>query len=147
YDVSVGGSGVSFRFFFSSRRRHTRFSRDWSSDVCSSDLSKRPRGRGYPPGGEQRTSSKSRLKKNFFPRIFEVSSKLASFLGAPHGGARVGRASSFGQPPTPSPSSSCGTLCRGPEGWTASGCHRGRCDQRPGFSYRSCTPGTQTRLF
>src|SRR5690606_40313939 len=26
------------RFFFSSRRRHTRFSRDWSSDVCSSDL-------------------------------------------------------------------------------------------------------------
>src|SRR5690606_40516638 len=27
-----------FVFFFSSRRRHTRFSRDWSSDVCSSDL-------------------------------------------------------------------------------------------------------------
>src|SRR5690606_39537961 len=25
-------------FCFSSRRRHTRFSRDWSSDVCSSDL-------------------------------------------------------------------------------------------------------------
>src|SRR5687768_17820573 len=28
-----------FFFFFSSRRRHTRCSRDWSSDVCSSDLS------------------------------------------------------------------------------------------------------------
>src|SRR2546422_3400372 len=28
-----------FLFFFSSRRRHTRCSRDWSSDVCSSDLS------------------------------------------------------------------------------------------------------------
>src|SRR5690606_41038711 len=28
-------------FFFSSRRRHTRFSRDWSSDVCSSDLTLR----------------------------------------------------------------------------------------------------------
>src|SRR2546429_2716687 len=26
------------RMFFSSRRRHTRCSRDWSSDVCSSDL-------------------------------------------------------------------------------------------------------------
>src|SRR5439155_14381492 len=26
-------------FFFSSRRRHTRWPRDWSSDVCSSDLS------------------------------------------------------------------------------------------------------------
>src|SRR5690606_39502636 len=41
-------------FFFSSRRRHTRFSRDWSSDVCSSDLevpnryrlNPRPSGRG-----------------------------------------------------------------------------------------------------
>src|SRR2546429_6241338 len=28
-------------FFFSSRRRHTRCSRDWSSDVCSSDLTRR----------------------------------------------------------------------------------------------------------
>src|SRR3990167_9556553 len=27
-----------FCFFFSSRRRHTRFDCDWSSDVCSSDL-------------------------------------------------------------------------------------------------------------
>src|SRR5256886_3331143 len=27
-------------FFFSSRRRHTRFDCDWSSDVCSSDLGK-----------------------------------------------------------------------------------------------------------
>src|SRR5687768_17880289 len=30
-----------FCFFFSSRRRHTRCSRDWSSDVCSSDLERR----------------------------------------------------------------------------------------------------------
>src|SRR6266498_2415308 len=29
---------VVFVFFFSSRRRHTRCGRDWSSDVCSSDL-------------------------------------------------------------------------------------------------------------
>src|SRR2546429_1013519 len=29
---------IMFFFFFSSRRRHTRCSRDWSSDVCSSDL-------------------------------------------------------------------------------------------------------------
>src|SRR5690606_40836493 len=56
-------------FFFSSRRRHTRFSRDWSSDVCSSDLQHGDQGgeagdgRGLPPvdaeepgrvGGEQR---------------------------------------------------------------------------------------------
>src|SRR5216683_8008473 len=32
-----------FFFFFSSRRRHTRADRDWSSDVCSSDLRQRPR--------------------------------------------------------------------------------------------------------
>src|SRR5438876_2157435 len=29
---------VLFVFFFSSRRRHTRWTGDWSSDVCSSDL-------------------------------------------------------------------------------------------------------------
>src|SRR3712207_7570466 len=31
-------SSVVYCFFFSSRRRHTRYWRDWSSDVCSSDL-------------------------------------------------------------------------------------------------------------
>src|SRR2546430_10027651 len=30
--------GMYVFFFFSSRRRHTRFDCDWSSDVCSSDL-------------------------------------------------------------------------------------------------------------
>src|SRR2546430_11531871 len=30
-------------FFFSSRRRHTRFDCDWSSDVCSSDLTRKGR--------------------------------------------------------------------------------------------------------
>src|SRR5207253_4203084 len=46
-----------FCFFFSSRRRHTRWPRDWSSDVCSSDLStdggstwKRLEGHGLPSG-------------------------------------------------------------------------------------------------
>src|SRR2546430_11906718 len=45
-ETGVGGaSGTMSRtwrgrvcFFFSSRRRHTRFDCDWSSDVCSSDL-------------------------------------------------------------------------------------------------------------
>src|SRR5260370_37005106 len=35
-------TALSF-FFFSSRRRHTRFKCDWSSDVCSSDLRCHPR--------------------------------------------------------------------------------------------------------
>src|SRR5690625_4153554 len=38
-------------FFFSSRRRHTRWPRDWSSDVCSSDLAEAARaiGLGFVP--------------------------------------------------------------------------------------------------
>src|SRR3712207_7810945 len=35
-----------YQIFFSSRRRHTRYWRDWSSDVCSSDLA------GYAPTQE-----------------------------------------------------------------------------------------------
>src|SRR5439155_15319243 len=38
---------VKFVFFFSSRRRHTRWPRDWSSDVCSSDLFNRSPGNLY----------------------------------------------------------------------------------------------------
>src|SRR5437660_3160562 len=34
----VGRFSCGVCFFFSSRRRHTRWPRDWSSDVCSSDL-------------------------------------------------------------------------------------------------------------
>src|SRR6266511_4577730 len=40
---------VSVFFFFSSRSRHTSFSRDWSSVVCSSDLA--PAGLGVELGG------------------------------------------------------------------------------------------------
>src|SRR5260370_4936167 len=37
--IQLGGCPVYLPFFFfSSRRRHTRFKCDWSSDVCSSDL-------------------------------------------------------------------------------------------------------------
>src|SRR5699024_11981224 len=40
YVLSSRGDAIVLicRFFFSSRRRHTRSKRDWSSDVCSSDL-------------------------------------------------------------------------------------------------------------
>src|SRR5699024_11756787 len=37
-DVALVLHYTYFYFFFSSRRRHTRSKRDWSSDVCSSDL-------------------------------------------------------------------------------------------------------------
>src|SRR5699024_11398956 len=35
---TTSGKYLSLELFFSSRRRHTRSKRDWSSDVCSSDL-------------------------------------------------------------------------------------------------------------
>src|SRR5690242_21264740 len=60
WSVGLMGAGSATRFvvffFFSSRRRHTRLTCDWSSDVCSSDLCSRPRQCGYgstvdDPGG------------------------------------------------------------------------------------------------
>src|SRR5260370_30197493 len=45
-----------FSFFFSSRRRHTSFKCDWSSDVCSSDL--KP---NTPPGPAHPTVTPSRI--------------------------------------------------------------------------------------
>src|SRR5690606_40108199 len=50
-------------FFSSSRRRHTRFSRDWSSDVCSSDL-----GDEQEPGEQLRS-------------VFRRAQKLPGLLG------------------------------------------------------------------
>src|SRR5215510_16117363 len=46
-------------FFFSSRRRHTRWPRDWSSDVCSSDLHREP---GHADPG-QRVQCRARIDR------------------------------------------------------------------------------------
>src|SRR5262250_3438468 len=43
-------------FFFSSRRRHTRYLGDWSSDVCSSDLDPAPSAAREETGGPQAVS-------------------------------------------------------------------------------------------
>src|SRR2546422_6901972 len=47
-------------FFFSSRRRHTRCSRDWSSDVCSSDLVKDDQGHTLYFGQRQEENTVTR---------------------------------------------------------------------------------------
>src|SRR5699024_12048726 len=88
-------------FFFSSRRRHTRSKRDWSSDVCSCDLI-------VPPGG--RCASKFRFDveahrppggtiSSFIPRhiLHPASrhSKPASLNILRSEERRVGKASSF----------------------------------------------------
>src|SRR5690606_39941169 len=61
-------------FFFSSRRRHTRFSRDWSSDVCSSDLVflLMKITRMFGPASFQFTSRKDTLVKT--KPLFSISS-------------------------------------------------------------------------
>src|SRR5436305_11458224 len=49
-------------FFFSSRRRHTRCGRDWSSDVCSSDLAGANPEVGQGAAAESRDEIKEALK-------------------------------------------------------------------------------------
>src|SRR5690554_2470688 len=80
-----------FCFFFSSRRRHTRCGRDWSSDVCSSDLDEFHDFRGYAgklKGGELKVGDdvtvlpsgrKSQIKSiSFFDQQYLSASKGSS---------------------------------------------------------------------
>src|SRR2546430_13600604 len=58
-------------FFFSSRRRHTRFDCDWSSDVCSSDLRSwlQTLGAGNIPTWDE-------LRKAFLKRFFPIAKSV-----------------------------------------------------------------------
>src|SRR3712207_8534599 len=62
-----------YAFFFSSRRRHTRYWRDWSSDVCSSDLSSSESG--------EKASTK---------RVTTILYMIASSVDKPEGDSPVG---------------------------------------------------------
>src|SRR3712207_7367632 len=55
-------------FFFSSRRRHTRYWRDWSSDVCSSDL----RPRAHADGGDVARQDQRRVAERLAAGELEV---------------------------------------------------------------------------
>src|SRR2546428_6781666 len=59
-------------FFFSSRRRHTRSDRDWSSDVCSSDLAQHGLGHGSRIG----MVYTDRIEGSNYNRVAEVDSRL-----------------------------------------------------------------------
>src|SRR5690606_40217500 len=59
-----------FFFFFSSRKRHTTFSRDWSSDVCSSDLHA-----AHAPGTKSNVLQRRHLRKKI-----ELLENHAGFL-------------------------------------------------------------------
>src|SRR6266536_1386052 len=84
-------------FFFSSRRRHTRSTRDWSSDVCSSDLDRDdcrarrsgcgiPRLLPLPPQRAARRSSargRARDPDGLQPRLRRPSGRARALPGAP----------------------------------------------------------------
>src|SRR2546429_2565159 len=56
---------MCYSFFFSSRRRHTRCSRDWSSDVCSSDLVPCPTRLAHPQAEVTVWAGKLWIRKAF----------------------------------------------------------------------------------
>src|SRR2546430_5502983 len=63
--TGLGNRKYFDRFFFSSRRRHTRFDCDWSSDVCSSDLRFRPAGLlSFPPHHQQENAFALRAERH-----------------------------------------------------------------------------------
>src|SRR2546427_5897633 len=74
-------------FFFSSRRRHTRFDCDWSSDVCSSDLvdslwvRSAHAGRGALVGGATLGIGFGALAASVCPRECDISSGTAFVRG------------------------------------------------------------------
>src|SRR3989449_2137405 len=72
-------SFVSLFFFFSSRRRHTRCSRDWSSDVCSSDLAQAALAAAQPTMARLGTM----LNSAGLAQLDELDGQLASLGVAP----------------------------------------------------------------
>src|SRR2546427_3994813 len=69
-------------FFFSSRRRHTRFDCDWSSDVCSSDLVFL---RAYQTGCGKRMVPHGRERKSRFRFHGKTEPRLHTFPGGRSG--------------------------------------------------------------
>src|SRR6266508_372918 len=59
-------------FFFSSRRRHTRWPRDWSSDVCSSDLQEKTENRNRSTDRAEQTSRRLPRKRRHPPVLARI---------------------------------------------------------------------------
>src|SRR5438067_3610600 len=70
---------LSYYFFFSSRRRHTRSKRDWSSDVCSSDLPPRNGNDSLPSNARTMLSTCARCCIPPILRTFCLSSFIRRF--------------------------------------------------------------------
>src|SRR5438477_11530684 len=92
---------LCFFFFFSSRRRHTRLTCDWSSDVCSSDLSSpaspldvvdRPRGRrAREPAAHAVATHLPRMSTFLLEDVTQIS-RIGQLFLTSRGSAEAGRA-------------------------------------------------------
>src|SRR2546422_2874109 len=69
-------------FFFSSRRRHTRCSRDWSSDVCSSDLERLAERAELLAGVRLRVGIEGRAAVGRLERLPQQALELGQIRGA-----------------------------------------------------------------
>src|SRR6266849_7433847 len=76
YHQSATGSRVKSLFFFSSRRRHTRSTRDWSSDVCSSDLREAQHAAGFRRPARVDLRERFMLRKHALDQHLDVSAGL-----------------------------------------------------------------------
>src|SRR2546429_1901341 len=86
-------------FFFSSRRRHTRCSRDWSSDVCSSDLRRERERKIFIPRVRCRGCGVSHalLPAFVLARRLDAAESAGLVIGQVAAGAGVGRGSGRGR--------------------------------------------------
>src|SRR6266508_4982669 len=118
-----------FFFFFSSRRRHTRWPRDWSSDVCSSDLAGTlgaeevlaggaPPGKEAAPRGRAGETTRSPSAGGAVPDASSAGSAVASGDEGVREGSRTGSdrdwsweamvlLTKLGRPPTGAAESRC----------------------------------------
>src|SRR5690242_21303569 len=78
--VGIQGCRLSF-FFFSSRRRHTRLTCDWSSDVCSSDLTPHAQPRATRRDALPTKSTKTVARPSFGYALKRIATQCtASFV-------------------------------------------------------------------
>src|SRR5690606_39669202 len=85
---------LSTSFFFSSRRPHTIFSRDWSSDVCSADLGRARRGW---PDPARRGAFSGTPRPRRLARLARLAAAAAPAAGQRPAGRRHGRRQPIGR--------------------------------------------------
>src|SRR6266487_6364516 len=85
-------------FFFSSRRRHTRWTGDWSSDVCSSDLDERAAGQPKDQAGQQELNKSQEQAAGETEKLGKDVEQAAKESSSPAEGAKLEEAAQMLDP-------------------------------------------------